>query len=150
MTELSIVLLTAFFGIVGAVIGYALISFFLEPVKDFRNEIRILNSFLLKYRNTLLAPDIGDLHKEASQALRSVGITLQSKMYAIPAPRLFRLLRLIPHEMVVADACKSLFVLSQVMIADSSNHDTNTVEFGMKLMRDEKTNVIELLKIKTY
>lgn len=150
MSDLNIILLSALFGIVGAIIGYTIISFILEPVKDFRKEVRLLNTNFMKYKGALSVPNPGEFNQEASQAFKSANISLQSKILAIPMSKFLHFLRLIPHEDDVENTIKSLRVISVFIIYKGSKGEFKTYESAVKTIMKEKAKVVKYLKIKTF
>jgi len=76
--------LTASFGIIGALMGYIIINFYIEPIKELKMEIGMVSYKLILWAGELSNPGISKDMSEASSDLRKSSSMIRAKYAVIP------------------------------------------------------------------
>jgi uncharacterized membrane protein YgaE (UPF0421/DUF939 family) len=139
------VFLTVVTGVLVFVLGQFIIKLILEPLTEYRKNLGLLSSHLLKELNVILH---GDASEEITEELRRLSAMVLSSSYVVPLYSLFASILSLPSKEKLIEATRSL----NVIISDLT-FQNNPKEFkDTKNQRYERLKTIEdNLKIKvTY
>lgn len=121
MNDLEKALLTTFLTIISGTAVYAtgnvFVRYFLEPVVELRKYTGEIWDLLRFYANVYTSRPSGRLgednkHAECRKAIRQAATKLMAKAHAVPANKLFSLLRMIPKRRDIELASKELIFIS--------------------------------------
>ena len=128
MSEIQLIILTSFVTAFLALIGYLIISFVFEPIKELKKGIGLVSNNLIFWAAALNNPGI---HKDASTAssdFRRSSSMIYQKYHAIPGRGLLGWIFRIPDVKNINIAFKKLIFLSNIVSSPSDNLTLDAIE----------------------
>jgi len=149
MPEFRLILLTAFltasFGILGALIGYIIINFVIEPIKELKKEIAEVSMKLVFWAAALSSPGTHSDKSEAYTDFRKSSSLIRAKYYVIPGRKFWGWLFRIPNAKNINIAAKALIFLSNTVTSSVKRER----EISLDHIEKSKTKLKKALKIET-
>ena len=132
MNEIQLITLTAFltaiFGIIGALSGYVIINFVLEPIKELKKEIGLVSNNLVFWAAALSNPGIHEDASMDSSDFRKSSSMIHAKYYVIPKRMIWGRIFSIPDVKNINIACKTLIFLSNIVSTPPDNLDQKSFD----------------------
>ncbi len=128
-SQLAVVFLTVFSGVVTYILGQIALKLVIEPVQDLKRTIGVISHSLIERGNVIYNPGVPtrDVMDETSRELRKLASQLRSHLYLIPRYPLMAGIFRLPHHAGIEAASKALIGLSNgVHEAHENTHRVNT------------------------
>jgi hypothetical protein len=113
-SQLAVVFLTVFSGVVIYILGQLALKLVIEPVQDLKKIIGVISHSLIERGNVIANPGVlsKDVMDETSLELRKLASHLQSQMYFIPCYPVMAWIFRLPLPAQIMAASKALIGLS--------------------------------------